>query len=103
MATSRDSWDSNWMDGGSGYAYLEQDEAANDAFNAALEPLPTWDSAEERGHEHEDYGRNPVDRTVLGDDSDRTDGTTVWEYNRYEYVGLTIFSIVDWCRYYLLL
>eukprot|EP00752_Nemacystus_decipiens_P002681 g2507.t1 len=44
MATFCESYDSNWMDGGSCSGFDENlDHADADAFEAALEPLPTWD------------------------------------------------------------
>lgn len=45
-----ESWDSNWM-GGSSCAGFDDDDLDNDnlgnadAFEAGLEPLPTWDGA----------------------------------------------------------
>lgn len=39
MATFCESWDSNWM----GFDENLDDHADADAFEAALEPLPTWD------------------------------------------------------------
>lgn len=47
MATLCESWDSNWMDGScAGFDENLDDHADADAFEAALEPLPTWDGAE---------------------------------------------------------